>query len=396
MKEVKNTVCFYHSADLDGICSGAIMKKFLPGAELIGYNYGKPFPWEKVQGKNVYMADVSLKRPEFERLLEESNAFIWIDHHKSAIEEMEGLEILGVQYIGKAACELCWEYFAQGSPMPHAVHLLGRYDVWDHSDKDTLPFQFGMRMAVKEGVDDPIWESLLSTKTDEYTLNERNFTRLEVLEKGKTVLEYQKGENKKRASAQAFETELHGFKLLACNVSLTNSQLFDSVWDAEKYHMMCPFYINKRGQWRFSLYTTREDVDCSELAKKMGGGGHQKAAGFVLSALPFETPSDKKALEATAEVWKGLINVENNKQLEREKQFGDVHLSANEFANIIYETFGGEVVDGKTECHTGDHENIWDICSKLLNRTYKEAESKKRALLPTISIHAPIKGPTAG
>jgi phosphoesterase RecJ-like protein len=31
-----------------------------------------------------------------------------------------------------------------------------------------------------------------------------------------------------------------------------------------------------------SLRTTRSDVDVTEIAKKMGGGGHKKAAGFVV------------------------------------------------------------------------------------------------------------------
>jgi hypothetical protein len=44
-------ICFYHSADLDGHCSGAIIKKVHPECELIGINYGDEFPWDKVKGK---------------------------------------------------------------------------------------------------------------------------------------------------------------------------------------------------------------------------------------------------------------------------------------------------------------------------------------------------------
>ena len=36
------------------------------------------------------------------------------------------------------------------------------------------------------------------------------------------------------------------------------------------------------------LYTTKDNVDCSLVAKKYGGGGHQGAAGCVLARLPFE------------------------------------------------------------------------------------------------------------
>ena len=29
-------ICFYHSADLDGVCSGALVKHFVPDVELVG------------------------------------------------------------------------------------------------------------------------------------------------------------------------------------------------------------------------------------------------------------------------------------------------------------------------------------------------------------------------
>ena len=40
--------CFYHLADLDGHCSGAIVKYKYPDAELFGINYGQAFPYDKI------------------------------------------------------------------------------------------------------------------------------------------------------------------------------------------------------------------------------------------------------------------------------------------------------------------------------------------------------------
>jgi len=37
-----------------------------------------------------------------------------------------------------------------------------------------------------------------------------------------------------------------------------------------------------RGHIKGSLRTRRDDVDLSEIAKKFGGGGHPKAAGFTI------------------------------------------------------------------------------------------------------------------
>lgn len=96
-------------------------------------------------------------------------------------------------------------------------------------------------------------------------------------------------ENKKYAKTCYFETEIDGLKCLAINKMLSNSQLFDSVWDETKYDAMLMFGYRK-GQWHVSLYSTKEDVDVSVVAKKYGGGGHRGASGFQC-AYPFFIPN---------------------------------------------------------------------------------------------------------
>ncbi len=55
--------CVYHSRDLDGYCSGAIVKKKYPDAVLIGFDYGQGL--QKLielipKGEDTIMVDVSL------------------------------------------------------------------------------------------------------------------------------------------------------------------------------------------------------------------------------------------------------------------------------------------------------------------------------------------------
>ena len=44
-----NPICFYHKADLDGVCSAAIVKHFVPECELYGIDYGDEYPWDLVR-----------------------------------------------------------------------------------------------------------------------------------------------------------------------------------------------------------------------------------------------------------------------------------------------------------------------------------------------------------
>lgn len=273
-------LCVYRSADLDGVCSGAIMRKAFPNAEMLGYDYGQPFPWEKVDGEtDVYMADVSLPLADMLSLSVSAKNFTWIDHHKSAIEEWDSVNthLDGLRAIGQAACELCWAYFIDGSNVPMAVRLLGRYDVWDHSDPRTLPFQYGARHHIQHGVEDPIWKTLLE---------DANWKASDILRDGELLYEYQRRENAKYAKARAFEADLYGLRVIACNKSLANSQLFDAVYDPERHDAMLVFGMCPDGKWKCSMYTTRDDVDVSAVCRQMGGGGHQKAAGFIHDSPP--------------------------------------------------------------------------------------------------------------
>jgi oligoribonuclease NrnB/cAMP/cGMP phosphodiesterase (DHH superfamily) len=291
--------CFYHSADLDGHCSGAIVKMKYPECELIGIDYGQPFPWEKITDpeEEVFMVDFSLQPFEEMIRLHGICKLIWIDHHIAAIREASRTEydviIKGRRMDGQAACQLCWEWCYPGKAVPRAVFLLGRYDVWDHTDPDTLPFQYavrlynttpGLSLTEKYGEDKNMisyigvfsWDSYLTDKH----CSDRNPQWQYALSQGRTILAYITSENAKYCRAGSFEAEVGGLKCICVNRLMASSQVFESVWDPEKYQAMAAFGLRADGKWTVSLYSTREDVDVSVVCKALGGGGHKGAAGF--------------------------------------------------------------------------------------------------------------------
>lgn len=324
----------YHSKDMDGICCGAIMKLKYPDITLIGFDYGENI-WLKLMAagfaseeKNeaepatcfppngfdgeVIMADVSLKRDEMFKLAEWcGNRFTWIDHHKSAIEDVCGgipslnprrfnmqspqnreVFIRMCVEVGPAACELCWDYLIKNSRVhqdtPDVVQLLGEYDTWRNQDKERwdnaiMPFQYGMRL-VCTGVDDfPMdlfnWAEPFMPLVGPCPVTEKG---MQIMRDGRTVLKYQKQQNKRAADMTAFEVEFEGLRAICLNSGGANSQLFESVWDPEKHDIMMPFVFTGK-YWVFSIYTTKPEIDCSELAKRYGGGGHKGAAGFQVN-----------------------------------------------------------------------------------------------------------------
>ena len=162
----------------------------------------------------------------------------WIDHHKSAIDNYNdyladgGEEFNGLLQIGKAGCELAWEYWYDPKDIPLFVKLLGRYDVWDKEDKRRweefiLPFQYGMNALARwkqmPGIDGCIWERLFCehelNKTPKQLINEIMIT-------GGTIKEYQEGRDAKAAKSGFFNVEINGLTLCACNSAIGfNSRL---------------------------------------------------------------------------------------------------------------------------------------------------------------------------
>jgi len=117
--------CFYHSTDLDGECSGAIVKHHRPKTELFPFDYGKEFPWDKISLEDeVYMVDISLSRDDMIKLKNNAKYLIYIDHHISKINELKDLSFEGIQQDGMAACVLTWIYFTTNNLKTSKIPIL--------------------------------------------------------------------------------------------------------------------------------------------------------------------------------------------------------------------------------------------------------------------------------
>jgi len=270
--------CFYHT-DMDGKCAGAIVKKMFGRGEYRPINYKDEFPFGEIEkNEDVVIVDFSLQGDgDFERLLEITERVVWIDHHKTAIEKHAHLEgrIDGIRRDGISGCELAWEYFYQNRPVPQVVRLLGDYDIWafNYGD-DTEHLQSGIRLYSTDA-ESLNWNRWLSP----------DYEPKEEIEAGRIATKYRDSYYAGLVKEWSFRTTFEGHPAIACNACSVSSQLFDTA-DGE-FDLMIPFAFDG-GQWTISLYTTKEGVDVSEIAKKYGGGGHNQAAGFQCEELPFK------------------------------------------------------------------------------------------------------------
>lgn len=315
------TTVIHHSADFDGIFCREIARKFLPDAELIGWDFGdKPLP---IPDGKIYVLDLPVDRPfgfnfskpneeqselEFQVKMKDKNGELcWIDHHKSSIDSHPNY-ISGFRIDGVAACRLAWQWFSRPGEMsnsfpksqfvdrnvsePYAVRLAGEYDIWDKRDPNADVFQFGLRSRELDGSD---WQQLLDDTVEDtlqgtgMEVTNSNLICGELLENGHLLQSYQQ-RNDASILSRSVMVNFEGLKFLALNTARCNSLTFAAKDVPETGHdALMGFYWN--GFWNVSLYHAkhRTDLDLSTIATKYGGGGHRGACGFQMKTFPFAT-----------------------------------------------------------------------------------------------------------
>lgn len=299
---MKTTVVF-HRADYDGLFCREIARKFLPDAELIGWDFGDT-PLAIPPDGPIYILDLPVDRvfervfnnmaannkviPQFSR--DEIKRVIWIDHHKSSIET-HPIDIPGYRIDGVAACRLAWQWFKIGSGPdttnlpdksdyierkvvePLAVCWVGEYDVWDKRNPKAELFQFGLRSRELTAED---WLDLLASLP--------YYARLthDLVDSGEILQRYQQQNDASVVNHQSFLSEFDGLKFLVLNTARCNSLTFAAKDVPETGHdaLMGVSWDGK--SWKVSLYHAkhRTDLDLSAIAVKYGGGGHRGACGF--------------------------------------------------------------------------------------------------------------------
>ena len=338
------TTVIYHSADFDGIFCREIARKFLPDAELIGWNFGEPtIPLP--QGRRTYILDLppDCVTPWPEAGDDRSfDDVIWIDHHKTSIDKwLVKPNIPGYRIDGVAACRLAWQWFVAclkepsetcnicgetynladldavhfhmvHKPLPDAqysraimvcpgglpekqdfvdrkvseplaVRLAGEYDIWDKRDPRAETFQYGLRCYNDDNVK---WDKLL----DETYIGEPETVYLfTMLVMGDAAQRYAQNIDADLVTHRSYRLNWEGLNWLVLNTGKFNSLTFAALDVPETGHDALLGYIFNGKVWTVSLYHAkhRTDLDLSEIAKRYGGGGHKGACGFTSINFPF-------------------------------------------------------------------------------------------------------------
>ena len=288
-------ICYHHN-DLDGRSSAALVGYFNgkngKSVDFIECDHADAINTEIAKGKIVYIVDYSFGENELQYLEEihkNADKVIWIDHHKTAIEMSEKYpwmkELKGIRDTSMSACPLVFRYFTGKeylTEMPKWIQYISDYDTWTKALESSVYFKLGMDLRNQYPCA-PIWDKLIGNKGFENKI----LTLGEILHDGSKISIYNSTRYDRMVSSM-YEKIIHldtEYKAIILNSMDHTSEVFkDKINDYD----IGVVWHRQRDKYLFSIYSTKENVDCAKICQEFGGGGHKGAAGFSCKSFPMQ------------------------------------------------------------------------------------------------------------
>ena len=296
-KQIKR-LGIYHSKDTDGHFSGAVLKYKYPDIELRGWDYKDEVPsFETMDGfDEIILIDVTFPFDILQELGTKTKLTV-IDHHVSFKKQVDNhlqighdivtanLKYITFEYIYDdklSACELGFKYYF--GYIPPIVELVGKYDTWrangtNEWEETVLPMKYYLYGKVNKPEDvKNYWFDSVEELYHEDIIDD-------MLEIGKSIMEYERKMDESKTNSYAFERDVYGLRALCINTNFMSSETMMTKFDSSKHDIMIGFAYNGNN-WGVSLRSVGDKVDVSQIAKARFGGGHSQSAGF--QAVTFE------------------------------------------------------------------------------------------------------------
>ena len=254
----------YHADCTDGFGAAyAAWKQLGNRAEYHACKHGTPPP--DVSGKNVVVLDFSFNNSTTKKMIEEANALLVIDHHKSAMVELH--DITNTHFdMTKSGAMLSWEFFHPGKEPPKFIKYIQDRDLWEWKLEYSKEFSAAFDMVPFE--------------FEEFEKFEDDSVFDDAVKRGSYILAYSKTVVKK-VCEKASAKKMDGKDVLVVNASHWMSEIGARLAPDCDFAMIW-FWDHDAKETKVSLRAFHDKIDVSEISKKHKGGGHKKAAGFTL------------------------------------------------------------------------------------------------------------------
>lgn len=236
---------------------------FVPGA------YGGTPP--DVTGRKVFLVDFSYKREVVAEMLTKAAEITLIDHHKTAIDDLQGLPGLNM-YVDqeRSGAGLAWDFLCGPTEK--------RPDMLEHvQDRDLWKFKLPLTKMMSGYIQSTSctfeeWDRMMTADIIELA---------RFASQGSAVLR-KTAKDVEELVRHSWETKILGYQ----GIPVAN---VPGMFASDVGHALCQgklfslTYSEGGEATYFSLRSDPEGLDVSDLAKIMGGGGHKHASGFKIA-----------------------------------------------------------------------------------------------------------------
>jgi oligoribonuclease NrnB/cAMP/cGMP phosphodiesterase (DHH superfamily) len=271
-------ICVYHYPCADGFAAAWVFRrKFGDGVELVPGQYQQQVP--SFAGRKIFLTDFSYKRDTVEKLLEQGNDITLIDHHKTALEDLDGLLPMDHSSLAHSGGMLAWKFCFPGEEPPQLLRHIEDRDLWKFELPGTREIQAAL---FSYEYDFDVWDCLMRQCETPEGL-ERLRVEGEAIERKhwKDLRELLKATQREMIfAAPPGMPTVTGVTLPVANIPYTLASDAGHAMATNHKAKAAACYFDTADGRQFSLRSLPDGPDVSAIAKLYGGGGHRNAAGF--------------------------------------------------------------------------------------------------------------------
>lgn len=263
-------VCIYHGNCADGF--GAAWVFHTQADREFDFHAGvyQDAPPD-VEGRDVYLVDFSYKRDVVEKITELATRVVLIDHHKTAIEDLMPLinskQIEALVDLEHSGAMLAWKWFnGRVDDAPELLRHIEDRDLWHFALAGTREIQANV---FSHPYDFEVWDQLMATPVSE------------LIAEGKAIERKHFKDIHELIGIVTRRMVIGGYNVPVANLPYTLTS--DAGHTLAKNEPFAACYWDTPSGRVFSLRSTDNGLDVSEIAKQYGGGGHKHASGFRVS-----------------------------------------------------------------------------------------------------------------
>ena len=275
---MSTTYVIYHAGCMDGFGAAWAAHRALgdKGVRYVPSQYG-PSQYEQEppameSSSRIYILDFSYSLKTMTKLASEHQITL-LDHHKSAALELDG-KIEGCIFdMSRSGAVMAWEHFHPKMDVPILLQYVQDRDLWQWELRESKAINAALEAYEKSFA---VWNGL------ETRMNNDNLCQKEsaLLSEGHALLRREELTVKKLVS-MAGTKRIAGHTVPAVNSPVMVSETGHALLEKFPEAPFAAVYSDAGdGTTRYSL-RSRPGFDVSEIAGKMGGGGHATAAGFT-------------------------------------------------------------------------------------------------------------------